>query len=81
MGLAPKKSLAIQAGWMALPDVAPISGRSGVDVGAMLADPMAPTVAPAPLVVAEQAASSVAGVVQPAEGHISPVEVVVTAPS
>ena len=79
--LAPKKSLAIQVGQMALPGVAPVSGRSGADVGAVLADPMAPVVAPAPSVVAEQAASSVAGIVQPTEGRISPVEVVVTAPS
>ena len=61
---------------MALPGVAPISGRSGADVGAVLADPMAPVVAPAPSVVAEQAASSMAGAVQPAEGLVSPTEVV-----
>ena len=54
LGLAPKKSLAIQAGWMALPDVAPVLGRSGADVEATLADPTAPVVAPAPSVVAEQ---------------------------
>ena len=39
---------------MALPGVAPNSGRSGADVGATLADLMAPVVAPAPSVVAEQ---------------------------
>jgi len=61
---------------MALPGVAPVSGRSGADVGAVLADPTAPVVAPAPSVVAEQATSSVAGVVQPAEGLVSPMEVV-----
>ena len=53
MGLAPKKSLAIQARRMALSGVAPVSGRSGADVGAMLADLTAPVVAPAPSVVAE----------------------------
>ena len=63
LGLVPKKSLAIQVGWMALPGVAPISGRSGANVGAVLADPTAPVVAPAPSVVAEQATSSMAGVV------------------
>jgi len=61
LGLAPKKSLAIQ---------------SGADVGAMLADLMAPMVVPAPSVVAKQAASSVAGAVQSAEGLVSPTEVV-----
>ncbi|XP_066396119.1 uncharacterized protein [Miscanthus floridulus] len=66
---------------MVLPGVTPVLGRSGADVGAVLADPTAPVVAPAPSVVVEQAASSVAGVVQPAEGRISPVEVAVTAPS
>ena len=53
LGLAPKKSLAIQAGRMVLPGVAPISGRSGADVGATLADLTVPVVAPAPSVVAE----------------------------
>ena len=81
LGLAPKKSLAIQAGRMALPGVAPILGMSGADVGATLADLTAPVVAPAPSVVVEQAASSMAVVVQPVEGHIPPVEVVVTAPN
>ena len=76
LGPAPKKSLAIQAGRMALPGVALVLGRSGADVGAVLANPTAPMVAPAPSVVAEQAASSVAGVVQPAEGLVSPTEVV-----
>ena len=61
---------------MALPGVAPVSGRGGANVGAMLADPTAPLVAPMPSVVAEQAASSVAGTVQPAEGLVSPTEVV-----
>ena len=45
-------------------------------VGAVLADPTAPVVAPAPSVVAEQAASSAAGAVQPTEGLISSTEVV-----
>ena len=39
---------------MALPGVAPVSGRSGADVGAMLTDLTAPMVAPVPSVVAEQ---------------------------
>jgi len=39
---------------MALPGVAPISGRSGADVEATLADLTAPVVAPAPSVVTEQ---------------------------
>ena len=81
VGLAPKKSLAIQVGYMASPGITPVSGRSGADVGAMLADPTAPVVAPTPAEVIEQAASSMADVVQPAEGRIPPVEVVVTAPS
>ena len=81
LGLAPKKSLAIQAGQMASPGVTPVSGRSGADVGAALADPTAPMVAPMASEVIERAASSVAVVEQPAEGRIPPVEVVVTAPS
>ena len=39
---------------MALPSVAPVSGRSGADVGATLADLTAPVVVSAPSVVAEQ---------------------------
>ena len=39
---------------MALPGVAPVSGRSGADVGATLADMTVPVVAPTPSVVAEQ---------------------------
>ncbi|XP_066341641.1 uncharacterized protein [Miscanthus floridulus] len=81
LGLAPKKSLALQAGWTTLPDVAPISGRSGADAVASLADPAAPVVVPAPLVVAEQATSSVAGAAPPAGGLASPVGVAATAPS
>ena len=78
LGLAPKKSLTIQAGRVALPGVAPVLGRSGADVGVALADLTAPVVAPAPSVVAEQTASFVVGVVQPAEGRVSPTEVVAT---
>ena len=81
LGLAPKKSLALQAGRTPLPDVAPILGRSGADVEASLADLAVPTVAPAPSVVAEQAVSSVAGAAPPAQGPVSPVEVATTAPS
>ena len=66
---------------MASPGVTPVSGRSGADVGAVLADPTASVVAPTPAEVTEQAASSMADVVQPTEGRIPPVEVVVTAPS
>ena len=53
LGLAPKKSLALQAGQMASPGVTPVSGRSGADVGAALADPKAPLVAPTPAEVTE----------------------------
>ena len=81
LGLAPKKSLAIQVGQMASPGVTPASGRSGADVGAALADPTASVVAPTPVEVTEQAASSMADVEQPAKGRILPVEAVVTAPS
>ena len=81
LGLAPKKSLALQAGQTVSPRVTPISGRSGADVGATLADPMASMVAPTPMEVTERAASSMADVEQRAEGRIPPVEVVMTAPS
>ena len=81
LGLAPKKSLTLQAGQTASPGVTPISGRSGADIGAVLADPTAPMVAPMPAEVTERAASSVAVVEQPTGGRIPPVEVVVTAPS
>ena len=81
LGLAPKKSLALQAGRTALPDVAPVLGRRGADAVASLADPAAPAVAPAPSVVAEQAASSVAGAILPTEGLVSPMEAAVTAPT
>ena len=62
-------------------DVAPVLGRGGADAVAVSTDPTAPVVALSPLVVAEQATSSVAGATQPAEGPVSPVQVVVTAPS
>ena len=39
---------------MALPGVAPVSGRSGADVGATLTDLTTPVVAPAPSLVVEQ---------------------------
>ena len=63
LGLAPKKSLAIQVGQMASPGVTPVSGRSGADVGSTLANPTASVVAPTPTEVTEQAASSMADVV------------------
>ena len=66
---------------MASPGVTPALGGSGADVGSTLANPTASVLAPTPAEVTEQAASSMADVVQPAEGHILPVEVVVTAPS
>ena len=81
LGLAPKKSLAIQVGQMALPAITPVLGRSDADIRAALADPMASVVAPTPAKVTEQAASLMVVVVQPAEGRIPPVEAVVTAPS
>ena len=46
-----------------------------------MADPTASVVAPTPVEVTEQVASLMADMVQPAEGHIAPVEAVVTAPS
>ena len=78
LGLAPKKSLAIQVGHMASPGVTPVLGRSGADVGSALANPTASVVAPTPAEVTEQAASSMVDVVQPTKGRIPPVEVVVT---
>ena len=66
---------------MASLGVTPASGGSGADVGSTLANPTASVVAPTPAEVTEQVASSMADVVQPAEGHIPPVEVVVTMPS
>ena len=76
-GLAPKKSLALQVGWTALPDVAPVLSRSDDDAVASLVDPVAPT----PLVVAKPAVSSMVGMTPPAESLVSPADVVVTAPS
>ena len=81
LGLAPKKSLTLQAGQTASPRVAPVSGRSGADVGAALVEPTASMVAPTPAEVTERAVSSMAGVEQPAEDRIPPVKVIVTAPS
>ena len=81
LGPAPKKSLARQAGWVASPDVAPVLGRSGDDAAAMLADSTAAVAAPVPLVATEQVGSSMVGVAPPAEGRVSPMEVVVTMPS
>jgi len=63
LGLAPKKSLAIQVGQMASPAITPVSGRSDADVGAALADPTASVVAPTPTKVTEQAASFMADMV------------------
>ena len=63
LGLAPKKSLAIQAGQMASPGITPVSGRSGADIGSALANPTASVVAPTPAEVTELAASSMADVV------------------
>ena len=79
LGLAPKKSLAIQVGQMASPGVTPALGGSGADVGSALANLTASVVAPTPAEITEQAASSMADVVQPAEGRIPPVDVVMTA--
>ena len=61
---------------MVLPDVAPVSGRNGTDVEAVLADPTAPVVEPAPSAVVEPAVSSETGAVQPAMGPMPPAEVV-----
>jgi len=68
-------------GQTASPGATPVSGRSGADVGAALAEPTASKVAPTPAEVTERAVSSAAGVEQPAEDRIPPVTVVVTAPS
>ena len=61
---------------MVLLDVAPISGRDGTDVEAVLADPTAPVVEPAPSAVVEPAVSSETGTVQPAMGPTPSTEVV-----
>ena len=58
---------------MASLGVTPASGGSGADVGSALANPTASVVEPTPVEVTEQAASSMADVVQPAEGRIPPV--------
>ena len=80
LGPAPKKSLAHQAGWAASPDVAPISGRSGGDAAAVLANSTVAVAALVPLVAAKQVGSSVLGAAPSAKGRILPVEVVMTAP-
>jgi hypothetical protein len=54
-----KKSLALQEGRMALPDVAPIAGRSDADVVALLASLAEAVVAPVPSVVDKQVAVTV----------------------
>ena len=59
-----------------LPDVAPVSGRNGADVEAMLADPTAPVVEPAPSAVVEPAVSSAMGAVQPVVDPTPPTGVV-----
>ena len=46
--LAPKKSVALQAGHAPSPNVAPVSGRSGADVAASLVGQVPPAVAPMP---------------------------------
>ena len=50
MALAPKKSIALQAERVPSPNVAPILGRSGVDVAASSAGQASPAVAPVPSV-------------------------------
>jgi len=59
-----------------LPDVAPVSGRNGADVEAVLADPTAPVVEPAPSAVVEPAVSSAVGAVQPVVDPTPPTGVV-----
>ncbi|XP_066374608.1 uncharacterized protein [Miscanthus floridulus] len=59
LGLASKKSLALQARRTSLPDIASVSGRSGTYAVASLAGLAPPAVAPAPSVVTEQAAAEV----------------------
>jgi len=61
---------------LVLPDVAPVSGRNGADVEAVLADPMAPVVEPAPSAVIDPAVSSVVGAVQPVVDPTPPTGVV-----
>ena len=80
-GMVPKKSLAHQAEWAASLNVAPVSGRSGDNATAALVDSTVAVAAPAPLVATEQVGSSAVGAAPPAEGCVSLVEVVMTAPS
>ena len=81
LGTVPKKSLAHQAGWGASLDAAPVSGRCGDEATAALVDSTVAVVAPTPLVATELAGSSVVGAASPAEGRVSPVEVVMAVPS
>ena len=55
LALAPKKSVALQAGWVLSPDVALVSDRSGADVVALSDGQASPTVAPMLLVGQEDA--------------------------
>ena len=50
LALVPKKSVALQAERVLLPDAAPISGRSGADFAVLSAGQAPPTVAPVPSV-------------------------------
>ena len=50
LALAPKKSIALQAGWVPSPDVTPISGRSRANVVASSTGQAPPAVAPVPSV-------------------------------
>ena len=68
-------------GWAASADVAPALGRSGDDAAVVMAGSTAVMAAPALLVAAKEAGSSVAGTAPPAEGPVSPVVVFVTTPS
>ena len=75
-------------GRMTLPDVAPVSGKSGADVAALLAGPAASVVVPMPLVVVEQAAATatcqeqpdVAAMASKGVAHSMPSAAQVTAP-
>ena len=59
LALAPKKSVALQAGWALSPDVAPILGRSGADVAASSADQAPPMSVGEACTGAEEASSGV----------------------
>ena len=49
LALAPKKSIALQSRWHPSAGVAPVSGKSGTSVTALLAGQTLPMVAPVPL--------------------------------